>query len=112
MHKKSAHIVQRSFEGDASFVAGLDRACTEFVNQNAVTAISTSKSTELLAMHAEALLRQNNKLAEENAFDDRALEGVVSNSLASFFFVSSSWFEVLRLLFFSFLDAHLQVHRG
>lgn len=77
VHKKNADTVQRSFKGEAGFVASLDRACKEFVNKNAATGTSTSKSPELLAKHADALLRKNNKLAEESDLED-ALNQVVS----------------------------------
>lgn len=99
MHKKSADIVQRSFRSDADFVASLDRACTEFVNNNAVTEISTSKATELLATYADALLRQNNELVEENGFE-QAVNKVVSNAVLQHRFVSFLWLEVLRWLCF------------
>jgi len=66
VHNKYAHTVTRNFEGEADFVASLDRACKEFVNRNDATSISTSKSSELLVEHVDALLRKHNKLAEEN----------------------------------------------
>lgn len=62
------------------FVAALDKACRDFVNRNAATGSSTTKSPELLAKHADALLRKNNKLAEESDLED-ALNQVVSVSL-------------------------------
>ena len=97
VHKKNADTVNRSFKGEAGFVASLDRvraphlhnqtamnsithviqACKEFVNKNGATGISTSKSPELLAKHADALLRKNNKLAEESDLEE-ALNQVVS----------------------------------
>ncbi|KAJ7857731.1 Cullin [Mycena olivaceomarginata] len=58
--------VTRSFRGEAGFVASLDKACREFVNRNAATGASNSKSPELLAKHADLLLRKNNKMAEED----------------------------------------------
>lgn len=70
VHKKNADTVQRSFKGEAGFVASLDRACKEFVNKNGATGTSTSKSPELLAKHADALLRKNNKLAEESDLEE------------------------------------------
>ncbi|KZT27401.1 Cullin-domain-containing protein [Neolentinus lepideus HHB14362 ss-1] len=65
VHRKNSETVQRSFRGEAGFVASLDKACREFVNRNAATGTSTTKSPELLAKHADALLRKNNKMAEE-----------------------------------------------
>ncbi|KAH8108737.1 Cullin-domain-containing protein [Phellopilus nigrolimitatus] len=46
--------VNRSFRGEAGFVASLDKACREF----------------LLAKHADALLRKSNKVAEEVDLED------------------------------------------
>ena len=66
VHKKNSETVARSFKGEAGFVASLDKACREFVNRNAATGISNLKSPELLAKHADLLLRKNNKLAEED----------------------------------------------
>jgi len=65
VHRKSSETVKRSFKGEAGFVASLDKACRDFVNKNAATGTSSTKSPELLAKHADALLRKNNKMAEE-----------------------------------------------
>jgi cullin 1 len=62
---KSSETVDRNFKGEAGFSAILDRACREFVNRNAVTGTSSSRSPELLAKYADALLRKNNKVSEE-----------------------------------------------
>ncbi|CAL1712767.1 unnamed protein product [Somion occarium] len=66
VHQKNSETVNRSFKGEAGFVAALDKACREFVNRNAATGTSTTKSPELLAKHADALLRKSNKMAEED----------------------------------------------
>ncbi|KAG8808070.1 hypothetical protein FRC17_004145, partial [Serendipita sp. 399] len=65
VYRKNQHTVQRSFKNEMGFVAALDKACRDFVNRNAATGTSTTKSPELLAKHADALLRKSNKLAEE-----------------------------------------------
>ncbi|KAH8103781.1 Cullin-domain-containing protein [Phellopilus nigrolimitatus] len=70
VHKKNSETVNRSFRGEAGFVASLDKACREFVNRNAATGSSSSKSPELLAKHADALLRKSNKVAEEVDLED------------------------------------------
>ena len=75
VHTKSSETVNRSFKGEAGFVASLDRACREFVNRNAATTTS-SRSPELLAKHADALLRKNNKVSEEGDLEG-ALNRVV-----------------------------------
>jgi cullin 1 len=66
VHQKNSETVTRSFRGEAGFIASLDKACREFVNRNAATGQSNSKSPELIAKHADLLLRKNNKLAEED----------------------------------------------
>jgi cullin 1 len=70
VHRKNAETVNRSFKGEAGFVASLDRACKDFVNRNAATGTSSTKSPELLAKHADALLRKNNKLSEEGDLEE------------------------------------------
>ena len=80
VHTKSSETVNRSFKGEAGFVASLDRACREFVNRNAATGTSSSKSPELLAKHADALLRKNNKVSEEGDLEG-ALNRVVCRLL-------------------------------
>ena len=66
VHQKNSETVTRSFRGEAGFIASLDKACREFVNRNAATGQSNSKSPELIAKHADLLLRKSNKLAEED----------------------------------------------
>ena len=80
VHQKNSETVTRSFRGEAGFVASLDKACREFVNRNAATGTSTTKSPELLAKHADALLRKNNKMAEDEDLES-ALNKVVRNNL-------------------------------
>jgi cullin 1 len=65
VHSKSSDTINRSFKGEARFVRNLDWACREFVNHNAATGTSWSRSPELLAKHADALLQNKNKVAEE-----------------------------------------------
>ncbi|CCA67819.1 probable SCF complex member Cullin 1 [Serendipita indica DSM 11827] len=70
VYRKNQHTVQRSFKNEMGFVAALDKACRDFVNRNAATGTSTTKSPELLAKHADALLRKSNKLAEEGDLEE------------------------------------------
>ena len=79
VHKKNSDTVTRSFRGEAGFVASLDKACREFVNRNVATGVSNARSPELLAKHADLLLRKSNKLAEEDDLEI-ALGRVVSVS--------------------------------
>lgn len=100
IHQKNSETVTRSFRGEAGFVASLDKACREFVNRNAATGTSTSKSPELLAKHADMLLRKNNKMAEEGD-----LEGAL-NRVVSFSVTAARSTILLRL------DDSLQIYRG
>ena len=65
IHQKYSETVTRSFKGDAGFVESLDKACRQFVNSNAATDQSNSKSRELIVKYADLLLCEDNKLAEE-----------------------------------------------
>ncbi|KAM5538684.1 hypothetical protein V8D89_007713 [Ganoderma adspersum] len=82
VHQKNSETVTRSFRGEAGFVASLDKACREFVNRNAATGTSTTRSPELLAKHADALLRKNNKMAEEED-----LEGALNKVMILFKYI-------------------------
>ncbi|TFY59045.1 hypothetical protein EVJ58_g6024 [Rhodofomes roseus] len=82
VHSKNSETVTRSFRGEAGFVASLDKACREFVNRNDATGTSTTKSPELLAKHADALLRKNNKMAEEED-----LEGALNKVMVLFKYI-------------------------
>lgn len=101
VHSKNSETVARSFRGEAGFVASLDKACREFVNRNAATGGSSNKSPELLAKHADALLRKNNKVAEEGDLEG-ALNQVVSDDY--------SRIRTLLMLLMMAIDGTLQVH--
>ncbi|KAJ4466476.1 Cullin [Lentinula edodes] len=79
VHKKNSETVARSFKSEAGFAASLDKACREFVNRNAATGSSSTKSPELIAKHADMLLRKNNKMAEEED-----LEGALNRVMVLF----------------------------
>ncbi|KAJ7455823.1 Cullin [Mycena latifolia] len=79
VHEKNAATVARSFKGEAGFAAALDKACREFVNRNAATGTSAARSPELLAKHADMLLRKSNKMAE-----DGDLEGALNRVMVLF----------------------------
>ncbi|KAI0726430.1 Cullin-domain-containing protein [Fomitopsis betulina] len=82
VHSKNSETVTRSFRGEAGFVASLDKACRDFVNKNDATGTSTNKSPELLAKHADALLRKTNKMAEEED-----LEGALNKVMVLFKYI-------------------------
>ncbi|KAJ7743248.1 ubiquitin-protein ligase [Mycena maculata] len=79
VHEKNAETVKRSFKGEAGFAAALDKACREFVNRNAATGTSAARSPELLAKHADMLLRKSNKTAGEED-----LEGALNRVMILF----------------------------
>ncbi|KDN34960.1 hypothetical protein RSAG8_12011, partial [Rhizoctonia solani AG-8 WAC10335] len=70
---KNQDIVSRRFRGEAlsAFVATLDRAFRDLVNQNTAIGASPTSFPELLAKYTDALLRKNNKLCEEDALEDQ-----------------------------------------
>jgi len=76
VHRKSSETVKRNFKGDVGFVVSLDKACRDFVNRNAATGTSGTKSAELLVRHADALTRKNKKMVEGEDLE-RALNQVV-----------------------------------
>jgi cullin 1 len=100
VHQKNSDTVQRSFKGEAGFVASLDKACRDFVNKNVATGSSSTKSPELLAKHADQLLRKNNKLAESED-----LEGALNRVVCCLPWGS------LRPLTHRFIDDSIQVPR-
>ncbi|KAJ7127630.1 Cullin [Mycena epipterygia] len=79
VHEKNAATVARSFKGEAGFAAALDKACREFVNRNEATGTSAARSPELLAKHADMLLRKSNKMAGEGD-----LEGALNRVMILF----------------------------
>lgn len=76
MHKKYAKIVREQFKSEVGFKGALDKACSRFVNRNAVTgkAKSPNFSAESLASYCHILLKKSNKSMEdaelEAALDD------------------------------------------
>jgi len=82
IHQKYSEIVTKSFKGDARFVESLDKACQEFVNRNAATGQSNSKSRRLIVRYVNLLLREDNELAEEGDLE-QVLNRVVCCRLSS-----------------------------
>lgn len=78
VHCKYSTMVHSAFRKDAGFLAALDKACSHFVNQNALVekAKSSSKSPELLARYCDVLLKKSAKNPDENELDE-ALESVM-----------------------------------
>ncbi|TKC53610.1 hypothetical protein EI555_015443 [Monodon monoceros] len=72
VHKKYNALVMLAFNNNAGFVAVLDKACSRFINNNAVTKMSqlSSKSSELLAGYCDSLLKKRSKNPEEAELED------------------------------------------
>ncbi|KAF8724913.1 hypothetical protein AX14_008477 [Amanita brunnescens Koide BX004] len=66
VHRKNSATAAKSFRAEAGFVANMDKACRDFINRSAVTRSSSCKSPELIARHADLLLRKNSKVAEQS----------------------------------------------
>ncbi|MCJ1351722.1 MAG: hypothetical protein MMC33_001706 [Icmadophila ericetorum] len=65
VHTQYQKLVDEAFAGESEFVRSLDNACKEFVNRNKVCKTGTTRSPELLAKYADALLKKSTKSAEE-----------------------------------------------
>lgn len=76
VHNKYAKIVREQFKTEVGFKGALDKACSSFVNKNAVTgkAKNPNFSAESLASYCHILLKKSNKSMEdaelEAALDD------------------------------------------
>jgi cullin 1 len=80
VHTRYSDTVNRSFRGEAGFAASVNRACREFVNRNAATGASLTRSPELLAKHVDALLRKKSKILRQADLED-SLNRAVSGQL-------------------------------
>lgn len=66
VHSQYASLVQNAFTGESEFVRSLDNACREYVNRNKITLKNSARSPELLAKHADNVLKRSTKAAEED----------------------------------------------
>ena len=66
VHTQYAALVQNAFTGESEFVRSLDNACREYVNRNKVCAKNSARSPELLAKHADNVLKRSTKANEED----------------------------------------------
>ncbi|KAL8697053.1 MAG: hypothetical protein Q9201_007332 [Fulgogasparrea decipioides] len=65
VHTQYQKLVDDAFGGESEFVRSLDNACKEFVNRNQVCKAGSTRSPELLAKYADALLKKSAKSTEE-----------------------------------------------
>ena len=79
VHRKYKALVLTSFNNRSGFMAGLDKACAKFINNNAVTKIAnnSNKSPELLANYCDILLKKSSKNPEEAELEDTLNEVIV-----------------------------------
>ncbi|RKP05744.1 Cullin family-domain-containing protein [Thamnocephalis sphaerospora] len=82
VHQKYQALVQTAFKNDTGFMKALDKACENFVNRNKVANAGTSKSPELLAKYADALLKKSAKNPDENE-----LETMLTQTMVIFKFI-------------------------
>ena len=66
VHSQYAALVQNAFTGESEFVRSLDNACREYVNRNKVCVKNSARSPELLAKHADNVLKRSTKATEED----------------------------------------------
>ncbi|KAH9370139.1 hypothetical protein HPB48_015106 [Haemaphysalis longicornis] len=72
VHRKYNTLVVTAFANEEGFVEAFDKACTDFVNKNAVTVLAKSsrKSPELLAKYCDMLLKKSAENPEETELED------------------------------------------
>ncbi|KAK5112206.1 hypothetical protein LTR62_004367 [Meristemomyces frigidus] len=66
VHTQYAALVQTAFTGESEFVRSLDNACREYVNRNKVCEKNSARSPELLAKHADNVLKRSTKATEDD----------------------------------------------
>lgn len=76
VHDSCVSVVRDCFAGEAKMHAALDKACSSFVNSNAVTGTSLSKSPALVAQHTHRLLNKGAKGHQEGRLE-QDLDGVM-----------------------------------
>lgn len=81
VHSKYAKMVREQFKTEVGFKGALDKACSKFINTNAVTgkAKNSNFSAESLAAYCHILLKKSNKTME-----DAELEGALDEIMIIF----------------------------
>lgn len=69
VHDSCVSVVKECFAGEAKMHAALDKACSSFVNSNAVTGTSLNKSPALVAQHTHRLLNKGAKGHQEGRLE-------------------------------------------
>jgi cullin 1 len=76
VHRRAWNIVENQFTRDIRFIEAFEKACNKFINSNAVTGASSSRTPELLVGFADVLLSKANKASEAEV--EASLNDVVS----------------------------------
>uniref|UniRef100_A0A8R1DYU2 Cullin-1 n=1 Tax=Caenorhabditis japonica TaxID=281687 RepID=A0A8R1DYU2_CAEJA len=87
VHQRYQQLVNQSFKNEPGFMQSLDKAATNFINNNAVTKrapanLQMTKSAELLARYCDQLLRKSSKMP-----DERELEELLSKIMIVFKYI-------------------------
>ncbi|CAF3424427.1 unnamed protein product [Rotaria sp. Silwood1] len=73
IHKDLSNVAQKFFHNNEHLIASLNKACENFINNNAVTeaANNATKSAELLARYCDILLRKGSKVEREIDIEEK-----------------------------------------
>jgi cullin 1 len=72
VHNYFEELVKNAFDGDAHFMAAIDKACEKFINNNHVTATEgNTKPPELIARYCDSLLRKSSRNPEEAELEEK-----------------------------------------
>lgn len=84
VYNKYENIVRQRFKMEVGFKSALDKACSRFINKNAVTgkAKNSNFSAESLAAYCNILLKKSNK-----SMEDAELEAVLDQVMIIFRFI-------------------------
>ncbi|XP_046988438.1 cullin-1-like [Schistocerca americana] len=80
VYKRFSTTIAEAFLNNGAFAASLDKACKQFVNDNAVTRAAPthqSKSPELLARYCDVILRKGPKSSEDDDIEDMLNEVMI-----------------------------------
>ncbi|KAI1731497.1 cullin family domain-containing protein [Ditylenchus destructor] len=72
VHDRFSQLIDTSFRQDSGFIEALDKGCTAFINNNAVTEMykSPSRSSDILCRYTNSILQKGSKIAEERETED------------------------------------------
>lgn len=74
VYEHQTAIIAQAFQNEAGFSAALDKACRAYMNVNAVTGTSASKSPELVAKFIDGVLKKSARPDDTGATLEEALD--------------------------------------